>query len=65
MGGAMPPCGSWRVLRVIEGHEAEAVWCDRREGPCPYAGTVTARDAGSGRPCAVAPSKGEGEVAIR
>lgn len=33
------PCGSQRVLRWVEGHQAEVVWCSRRSGPCPYPGS--------------------------
>lgn len=47
------PCGSWRVTEYVPGptiagvtfsppltSPARTVWCGRRSGPCPYAGTA-------------------------
>lgn len=47
------PCGSWRVLKFIEGKEAEVVWCDRQgPGPCQFPGTFpAAQGVQENRPC--------------
>lgn len=47
------PCGSQRVLRVIEGHEADVRWCERTEGDCPFPGTDKSKH--SDRRCATEP----------
>lgn len=52
------PCGSWRVLRYIEGHEADERWCERTDGPCPFPGTTRAKqhtDDTEHRRCATEP----------
>lgn len=46
------PCGSMRVTRWFEGTPAEATWCSRRSGPCPFPGTAAMN---SDRRCADAP----------
>lgn len=39
--GSPEACGSYRVTREVEGMAAEAVWCPRTSGPCPYPGTFS------------------------
>lgn len=36
---SLEPCGSTRVLREYQGSVEQSVWCERREGPCPWPGT--------------------------
>lgn len=48
------PCGSNRVIRTVEGLDAEIVWCSRTHGPCPWPNTRATRDGNNhGRRCAV------------
>ena len=41
---AIQPCGSWRVVAILEGYEYEKRWCSRTSGPCPYVGTMESRE---------------------
>lgn len=50
---SVEPCGSWRVLRYIEGNAAEERWCERIDGPCPFPGTD--KEQSSERRCATEP----------
>lgn len=35
------PCGAYAIAEWYEGTPRQLFWCDRRSGPCPFAGAVT------------------------
>jgi len=52
---AVEPCGSWRVVEVVEGMASKVTWCPRVSGPCPFRGTT--EDQGSKYKCADSPGR--------